>query len=198
MALSDKIPVLQKINLDDVYNVFMGLDKRQQILAAVGAVLVLLLPFFLMILFFSSKLDEQKQTYDSYVTQASELMGVLTDYSHLQKSFDHEEEVLSKLGSDSLGTVLYNQAEEIGIAKSKVTLKTVNMAADPNSKFQEVGKEVTLQNVNLDEVMNLLDHLSKNEDLHLTVKKLTMKPDLNKKYLMHQVAFTITTVKPSK
>jgi hypothetical protein len=196
LALSDKIPFLQKINFDDLYNAFLGLDRRRQtafgVAAALGALALLFLPMSCV----SEQLGAKQADYDKYVARASEFFGILNEYGKLQKGLDRVQESFSKMGADSLSTVIYNMAEEIGIQKSKVELKSVNLAE--NEAFQEVGKEVSMRDVQFDELMKFMDKLSSYDQLPLSIKKASIKADPNKRNVMHQVSFTVSTIKPNK
>lgn len=196
MALSDKIPILQKINFDDLYNAFLGLDRRRQVIFGVVAVLLALTALFMPLSCVSEQLGAKQADYDKYVERASEFFGVLNEYGKLQRNLDRVQENFSKMGADSLSTVIYNLAEEIGIQKSKIELKSVNLAA--NDAFQEVGKEVNMRDVQFDDLLKFMEKLASYDQLPLSIKKATIKADVKKRNVMHQASFTVSTIKPNK
>lgn len=196
LALFEKITVLQKFNPDDLYNTFLGLDKKRQVGMAVGLLFGVLLLLYLPVSFVSQKLDEKKREFDKYAEKAAEFYGTRNEFNQLQNSFDKIQQNLTKLGTDFLSTTIYNLAEEIDIPKNKIELKSISLAA--NDTFQEVGKDVQMMNVPYDQLMRFLNRLQNYDMLPLTIKKLSIKPDANKRQIMHQINFTVTTIKPNK
>lgn len=197
MALSDKITILQKINFDDLYNTFLGLDKRRQVLIGAAAGLVLLFLLFLPASCVSQKLNERENEYVEYLDKASEFFGMIAEYEKLQKNFSKVEKSFQNLGSDPLRTVVYKLGEDFGIEASKIQLETLKSTAS-SEIFQEVGKEVSMRNVQVDVVIKFIEKLENYEEVPLLIKKVNMKADKNDKRLLRQVSFTVSTIRPNK
>jgi len=196
MALMDKISSLKQINIDDLYNDFLGLEQKQQIFVGVGIALVLLLILSLPISCVSSKINEKEEGYLKYMKMASDFYGVQAEYSKLQTSFDRIKKSSSKLGSDPLKRVIYSIADEVGIQQQKVAPKTISPVTF--ELFTELGKEVTIKNIRFDQTINLLNLLVTYKDVPIKIKKLAIKVDPKNKQMMRTVSMTITTIKPNK
>lgn len=195
MTFLEKINSFTKLNYDDVYNTFLGWERRQQMIAISVLAVVLVIILFAPITCVTSKLNEREEEYKAYAGMASGLHAVLTEYSSLRGNFNKIEENFGKLGGDSLSRVIYNLAEEIGIKKNNVSLKSVNLSS--SDLFEEVGKQATIKNVLFDQTIRLLDQLVNYKELPLSIKKLAIKVDPQNKQLMKTVTFTVSTLKPS-
>lgn len=195
MSLLEKINSFTKLSYDDIYNTVLGLERRQQMIAASVLVVLLIVLLFAPITCVTSKLNEKEDEYKEYVGMASELYAVLGEYSALRGDFGKIEESFGKLGSDSLSRVIYSLAEEIGIKKSNVSLKSVSLSS--SDLFEEVGKQATIKNALFDQTIRLLDQLVHYKELPLSIKKLAIKVDPQNKQLMKSVTFTVSTVKPN-
>lgn len=163
-------------------------------ISALSIVFVLIL--FLPLSCVSSKLNEKEDEYKKYTEKASELYQVLAEYSVLKNNFSKIEKSISKLGRDSLSGIVYNIAEENGIKKTNVNLKSVSLPS--GELFTEIGKQVSIDNITFDQAIRLLDALVKYEELPLNIKKLNIKVDAKNKLIMKTVAFTLTSVQPNK
>lgn len=195
MSLLEKINSVTKLSYDDIYNTFLGLERRQQMIAASVVAVLLIVILFAPITCVTSKLNEKEEEYKEYVGMASELYAVLGEYSALRGDFSKIEESFGKLGGDSLSRVIYSLAEEIGIKKSNVSLKSVNLST--SDLFEEVGKQATIKNALFDQTIRLLDQLVNYKELPLSIKKLAIKVDPQNKQVMKSVTFTVSTIKPN-
>jgi len=196
MSLTDKIKSLSKINFDDLYNDFLGLERNQQTIVAVGLAIVFLIIVFLPIRCVSSKINEKETEYLKFTKMASQFYGIQQEYTNLKQSFDRIKKASSKLGADPLKRVLYNITDDLGIDRSKITLKTSSPVS--GELFTEVGKEVVIKNIRFDQTINLLERLADFSEVPINVKTVTIKADKNNRQLMREIKFAITTIKPSK
>lgn len=195
MSLLEKINPVTKLSYDDIYNTFLGLERRQQMIAVSVLAVLLIVILFAPITCVTSKLNEKEEEYKEYGGMASELYAVLGEYSALRGDFRKIEESFGKLGGDSLSRVIYSLAEEIGIKKSNVSLKSVNLST--SDLFEEVGKQATIKNALFDQTIRLLDQLVNYKELPLSIKKLAIKVDPQNKQVMKSVTFTVSTIKPN-
>lgn len=196
MSILDKIGLSDKINLDDWYNTFLSLEKKQQTLVSVGLVIVLLVILSLPVGCVSSKLGEKQEDYEKHMKMASQFYGVQQEYDSLRQSLDDIKKASRKFGSDPLKGVLYTSTDEVGIVRRTVTPKTVTPIA--TEMFTELGKDVKMVNIRFDQMVKLLDKLVNNEQIPIKIKKLTAKVDPKDKKMMKSLTFTMTTLKPNK
>jgi hypothetical protein len=191
-SLLENIQWPPKVNFDDAYNAFLGMDRRLQLLLVLFLVLFFIFGLIWPIGYLSSQLDAKEDEYIEYLQTASEIQGAVMDYSQMQQSVKSLKKGLSTLGSDPLKSLVYNIAEEQNIPISQVEVKTVNTPGSGDLK--EISKEVTLKNANYDKVVQFLDRLTHYRGVPIKIRKLSIRPDRNKRELMRQTQFTIVTI----
>lgn len=194
MSLFEKLSALRQTSLDDLRNDFLGLEQKQQaaILVAIALILILLLSFPFGCV--SSRIGEKEDEYLRHVKMASEFYGVYREYADLKNSFVEVKKTLSDLGSDPLKKLIYDLTDELGIEQRKVAPKTINPVT--TEIFTEMGKEISISNLRLDQAVGLLNRLVHHEKVPVTVKKLSMKMDNTDKQLVKTLSFTMTMVQP--
>lgn len=196
MGLLEKFGLQDKLNLDDLYNTFLSLEKKQQMAAGIGIAVALIVLMVLPVTCVSSKLSEREEEYNSYLDKAAEFNGIVQQYSMLKANLDDVKKQLDKLGIDPLKGVLYNATDAIGIDRRTVTPKKIpDLAGD---LFTEEGKDVQIQNIRFDQMVKLLDRLINNDQLPVTIRKMTAKADSKDKQMIKTLSFTMTTMIPNK
>jgi len=193
MSILDKIDLKNKLNFDDWYNTFLGLDRQQQILVSIGLGIALIILLSLPISCVSSKLGEKESEYRNYEEMVSEFYGIQNEYTQLRTSFEQLRRQSQTLGTDSLKTILYNVTDELGIDRRKVTPKTMNPVA--GDIFTEMIKDVTIKNIRFDQCIKLLGKLVENPDIPITIKKVDIKADKQNKQMINTMTFTMATLK---
>lgn len=196
MSFLDKIGLQDKLHLDDLYNTFLSLEKKQQTLASFGIIVILLVLMALPITCVSSKLSEKESEYDKYLDMASEFHGIQQQYSLMKSSLDDIKVQMDKLGFDPLKGILYNITDEIGVDRRTVTPKKIPDVND--DLFTEQGKDVQIQNIRFDQMVKLIDKLVNNQQLPVKIKKMTAKADPKNKQMIKSLTFTMTTMTPNK
>lgn len=185
---------LQKINLDDLYNLFLGLEKKQQILAVVLVVLFFLGALRLPYRFLNQKISDLQEQYDVYRNNVKDLSDALSEYKVMQSLFSKSTQNSSE---DSLSALIYNLAETYGIPKKKVSLKSVGKVMQ-GDLFEQDGKDVEIKSVPLDQLMRMLGGLETSSQMPTAIKKLDLKVDKKNKQVMSQATFTVMTLKARK
>ena len=185
---------LQKINFDDLYNTFLGLDKRQQTLAVLGFVLVFLIFLWLPAQFLSVKISNLQENYVSYQSDAQKLKQALNEYGSMQAALTQTSTVGAE---DSLSGLIYNMSEEFGIPKKKVSLKSMSKLPQ-GDLFEQDGKDVEIKAVPFDQLMRLIHGLESNTKIPIVMKKLDMKVDKKNRQVINQATFTVMTIKAKK
>lgn len=196
MSITEKIKSLSKINFDDLYNDFLGLERNQQIMAVAGIALVALVILFIPISCVSSKISEKEDQYLKFSKMASEFYGIQQQYTDLKKSFDQIKKASSILGVDPLKRVLYNITDEIGIDRSRIDDKTSSPIK--GELFTTVGKDVTIKNIRFDQVVDLLSQLVNFKDVPITIKTLKIKTDKKDRQVMREIKLSISTIRPNR
>lgn len=196
LSLIKNLNIGSKLNFDDVYNIYLSLEKKQQLIVTSSLVFFLLLVVFIPLSCVSAKLDGKRGDYEEHVQKASELFGVLAEIKGFEKSFAHIK-TNEDLGSDPIKKVLYMVTDEIGIERQRVVDKKANIPSTDKA-FIEVGKDVELKNILFSQTVDLLHKLINNSELPLNIKKLQIKVDPKNKQVMKTVSLTITTIEPKE
>lgn len=192
----EKLNLGEKLNFDDAYNTFLGLERKQQMAVSIGLVVVLLFLIYLPVSFVAALLGDKEEAYAAYLKKAQEIVALKTRYTERKGRFQKFEQSFSKLGSDSLRTVIYNLAEENDIEKTSLEMKSVNLSS--NEQFSEVGSDVRIRQIELDQALNFIHKLETYDALPLTIKKVFLKADSNDRMMLKEVSFTVSTIKPNK
>lgn len=196
MSFFEKFSKLKRFNFDDIYNSFLSLDKRGQILSGIGFVLIILLILLLPASCVSSKLSSKEGEYNDYLNKASQVYGYLLQYSRLQKNFEKAGQDLSKSGKDALQTIVYNLAEEVGININRVSVKSYK--STPKENYEEITIEVSVSSVLLDEMLKLIDKLTHYDKLPLKLLKVVLNVDNREKNTLRKSDLVISTIRLSK
>lgn len=194
MAALDKIPALQNLSPDDLYNIFLGLDRRGQIAVAVTLVVLLLILLFLPVSCVSSKLDEREGEYREALSQASEIYGVLTEYTRFQKNFKSAQDLGAGAGQDLLQNLVYNTSEEIGIDIKKHRVEVKSQKPVSSDLYEEISKEVSMTRVPMDQALKFMDKLSVSGEVPVKIKKFNMVIEPRERNIVKQLQFVIATI----
>lgn len=195
MALLDKFDFANKISFDDLYNTFLGLERRQQILVSVAAVVILILVITLPVTLVSSMLNQKESEYTEYLNEASELEGVLQQIKKLQGGVNTAVGSRSK-GTDILRTVIYELAQKVGVQDSKINARTIDSKGKGTSELlEEVSKNVDIRNVSFDLLMKFLDKIETYDKFPIRIKQLKLKADRRDRTMIRDAKFTISTIK---
>lgn len=185
---------LQKFNFDDLYNTFLGMDKRQQILSVIVFAAVFLVGAWMPAHFLALKISDLQDNYNSYQKDAQKLKQTLNEYTNLQAALNQS----SAAGvEDNLSGLIYNMAEEFGIPQKKVSLKTMGKLPQ-GDLFEQDGKDVDIKSVPFDQLMRLINGLENNSKVPVVIKKLSLKADKKNRQVINQASFTVMTIKAKK
>ena len=196
MSLLDKIGLQDKLNPDDLYNTFVGLERPQKIMVGVGIGLVLIAMMVFPVSCINSALGEKEDDYQKHLKMADEFHKVLNEYKSLQGGFDALKNKSRQIGKDPLKGVIYQATDDLNIDRQKVTPKTVSPVA--GELFTELAKDVTIQNIRFDQTIKLLDKLVHHKGVPVAIKKLSIKVDPKQKQNMKSLSFRVSTMKPNK
>ena len=198
MSILDRFLEWKKFSFDDLYNAFLGMERRSQIYITVGLTLFLLILLLWPVSCVSSRLSAKQTEYEDYIKKATEVYGVLSEYSQIQKRFDQLDQGLNKQGKDVLQTLVYDLAEASGIDIKihRIEVKTAKLTS--NEFYEEIGKEVQMRRVPLDQLLSFLNKLLEYDQLPLAIKKLDMKVEPRQRDVLRDVEFVISTIRVNK
>lgn len=193
MAL-EKLNFISKLSADDLYNSFMGLERKGQ--AAIGVAVGLLLFMLLLVPIYiaSSAIDSQYEHYQKVAQKASKAFGYQTALGQMREKIERIEDELTKKENSSAKIRIEKMAKDFDLGSNIKSL--TESAQGTGAIFDPVSVEVKMTQVPLDNFMKFLHALESMEVPPITVAKLTMNSDTKNLMVLKDVALSLKTVKP--
>lgn len=197
MALLEKINIFNRINVDDLTNSFLGMDRRMQILTGIGAALGVLLLIFLPMILISSLLSGKEDEYVKHMETVADFYDAASEYSALNTKIGSLQEG-SALANKKLSDIIYDLADKSGIVASRIKLNQATQTLRTGDTFTEIGQDGKVLATTLEAVIKFLEQVEQTPGGLLKVRKLEMKVDPRNKQALREVAFTISMMKSNK
>lgn len=175
-----KYGLLGRLNIEDLYNAFLGLEQRQQVLAVGGAVLMLLALIIVPVTCATSKLGDLESEYDKNKKEWDSFMGRIGTYQAGKEALAQKRDQIGRGGlSGSLTTIVETLARESEIGDKIERLKPAT--GDSSSEyFDEEGVDVVLSGVSLSQAVSFL-YKVENYQPPLRLKNLQLKTRYGKR-----------------
>ena len=190
MVSKARYSFLNRINLDSLYNAFVGLTPREQMLTLAGGSVALLLLIGLPITLMGGKLSQLEKR----ISEAGQVQKqTLRDLEYLQKLQGELKGVEDRFsgGFDAtISTTMETLAGDSGLRDQIESLK--ERPPNPTDLFDEVSVDVRLKKVTLPQLVDYLFKIENHPKLLLRVKQLQIKPRYDNKQLM-DVSFQVST-----
>ncbi len=196
MSLFDKINLPSRLNFDDLYNIFVGMERRQQMGLMAIAVMVVLGLLFMPVSCVSGKLSELESDYK----KAQKLAGEF--YKAEAKAKVQESHLSGTAGGsldsdDPLKQIVYEISDQLQIERQKVNLKTITPVQ--NGALIELSKDVTLSGMTWEQTVRLLQSLAQDpRGVSINVKKISIQSDPKNKSIMKTVSLMLSVLRPNK
>ena len=187
-----KYSFLGRINFEDLYNAFLNLDQRRQILAVGVGVLVILMVVFLPITCATSKLSGLENDFEKGKKISDSLMGKIASYQQAKGELDSLKEKFAGSAGGSLTTAVESLANETGIGDKIERLKPTQLGS--TDFFDEEGVDAVVSKVTLEQTTDFLSKVENYAQLPMRIKKLQIKPRYGSRDEM-TVTLTISTLR---
>ena len=187
-----KVSLKERLNLEEIYNQFLGLDPQQRILAVVGLAVVLLLIIIVPISCASSKLSKLEKNVTSHQKNMDDLMGKLKEYQSLQNRMKAVEAQWASRSNVSLSTTLENLSAQSGLDKNIDSIKEQPPAGSDKDILEEHVAAVRVSRAPLTQAMDYLYKIESLPNAGLKIKKLQMKPRYDNRQLF-DLSFEVST-----
>lgn len=192
MAL-EKFNIFSKLSADDLYNSFMGLDRKAQIWIGVAAGILLFLLLLVPVYVASSAITAKQEEYQKVSQKATKAFGFQTALGRMRDTIGALEEELSKKENSSVKIRIEKMAKDNGLGTNIKTLTESGQGS--GTVFDPVGVECKMTQVPLDAFMKFVQALESLEVPPLTVAKLSMTADPKNPMVMKDVSLSLKTVK---
>ena len=193
MAPRSKYSILGRVNWEDLYNAFLALDEKKQVVFLGGAILVVLLMLILPVTCASSKLSGLNEEYQADQKGNETFEARIAEYQ-TQKSqlADFKRQMDKATQGGSISAVIESMANEAGVKDNIDRLKPLTLAA--TDFYDEEGVDAIISKVSLDQIVDFLYRLENYRDFPLKIKKLQIKPRYGNRD-QFTATFQATTVK---
>ncbi|HBF13921.1 MAG TPA: hypothetical protein DDW49_11145 [Deltaproteobacteria bacterium] len=173
MATStSKYGILGRLNPEDLYNAFLGLEQRQQVFMAIGLFILLVCLIVLPISCASSKLSELEQTVKKGDQGQKEIIDKIAKYQGMKAGFETLKKSFAKGGS--LTTAVESIANQVGIGSNIEQLKPITLAS--SDYYDEEGVDIVMNAVSLSQLVDFLNKLEHYQSIPIKITKFQIKP----------------------
>lgn len=169
-----KYSITDRLRLGELWDRFMGLGPREQIMAAAGAGVVALLLIVIPISCASSKLGNMEKQISSHEKDVSQIMDKITEYNRAQGKIERLEKSIKPKSEVQLTTRLEALATRSGIGGNIDSLK--EKPGTPGENYEELVVAVRITKLSLNQVIEFLYGIESQKDINLKVSRLQLKP----------------------
>lgn len=193
MALKSKYGSLKKISIDALYGTFMGLSPREQTMALVGAVVVLLLVIILPISLASGKISNMEKLLKESQDQMGEVAREIDSYNTTKSKLDGLQASFKKGGDAKLQSTVEEIANKVGM---KDNIQSINEkgGGNPTELLDESSVEVRISKVDLQRLIEFFYNIENDPARVLRVTRMDIKPTFANRQLL-DASFDVSTFK---
>jgi len=181
---------LNRLNLEALYNTFLGLTPREQTFALIGAGVALLIVVGLPVSLASSKLSSLEEAIEKGQENRRQVVRQIEGFQQMEGELKKVEGQLQGGFDATITTTMETLATEAGIKERIDSLK--ERPAVPSEFFDELAVDVRLTKVTLPQLTDLLYKIEHHSRLVLRVKQMQIKPRFDNKQLL-DATFQVST-----
>ena len=181
---------LQKLKIENLYNIYFGMTPREQTTALIVAAAVLILIVVLPVWAASSRIDRLEQEVSQNKRQFRDVVRAIETYNKRKADLTVIQQSMATGYDASPSTTIEAIAEKNGMKDSIDSLKA--KAAAPSDIFEESSVDVRLKRVRLPQLIDFLTAVENDPDKMLRIRVLDIKPRFDNKQDL-DVAFTAST-----
>jgi len=190
MVLKGKYSFLERLNLNSIYNVFLGLPPQQQTVAIAGTAVALALIILLPISLASGRITKLERSYSQNKKEMGNIVFEIEDYNKMKDRLKVMEEDVKKGYDTSLSTTLESLGGKSGIKENIESIKERPIV--PSELFDESIVDVRLSKVTLPQLIGFLYSIEYDKTRLLRVKELRLRTRFDNKQLF-DVSFQVST-----
>ncbi len=190
MGMFGKSSMKEKLNVEELYNQFLGLDQQQRTISIIGIAVVLLLLIIVPVTCASSKLSQKEKKILNHSKNMNDLVSELAEYQKAQNKMKQIEAQWASRAKISLSTTLESLSAQSGLDKNIDNIK--EQAPSAGDILVENSADVRLSRVGLSQLMDYLYKVESFQQGALRISKLQMRPRYDNRQLF-DVSFTVTS-----
>lgn len=190
MAMFGKGSLKEKLNVEELYNHFLGLDSQQRTFAIAGIAVVLLLLIIIPITCASSKLSQKEKKILNHSKNMDELVDHLAEYQSVQNKLKQIEAQWAGRSKISISSTLESLSAQSGLDKNIDSIK--EQPPSTGDLLVENAADVRLSRVGLSQLLDYLYKVETYQQGALKITKIQLKPRYDNRQLF-DVSFTVTS-----
>jgi len=191
MANPSKYSIKERLNLEELYQRFLALSPRGQILSGIGVALVVLLLIIMPVSCASSKLGKMEKQIANHEKNVSKVREKIREYQASQNRVKQLEKTIQPKAKIQLTTQLETLATKSGIGGQIDSLK--EKQGSLGEDFEEVVVSVRMTKLPLSQLIEFLYEIEKNKTASLKIKRMQLKPRYDNRQLF-DITFEVSTL----
>ncbi len=184
---------LHRLKVDKLYNMYLGMNARDQLIAAIVTGVLLVGIVLIPVLVASSWLNSMEESISQSEADIRKVMTGLTEYNHAQSLYKYRLSMYSDGFDPGMSATLESIAQRIGISELIDNIRTVSEKG--TDVFEVVKRKVVVKKINLEKLIEFLVAIENHDVKKLKITSLTMKP-LFKDRRQMSATFEVSTYKP--
>lgn len=181
---------VERFKLDALYNVYLGMNSREQTMAMVAAGAIVLLVIILPVVIASGRIGRLEQDASRGREQIREVMNAIESYEARKGTLKQLQDAIGGGFDPSISTTLETLAEKNDIKDKIDSLKEKTVA--PSEVFDEASVDVSIKKITLEKLIEYIQEIENNKSSLLRLKKLSIKTRFDNKQEL-DVTFTVST-----
>lgn len=179
-----------QFKIANLYNIYLGMNPKEQTVALVVAVVVVLLVLILPVTVASSRIGRLEKDVSRGRDQLREIMRAIEAYDGKTAELKQLQKMVGGGFDSSISSTLETIAETSGLKDKIDALK--EKASAPSEIFDEASVDVRLKKVGLQQLVGYLNSIENNPNTLLRLKSLSIKTRFDNKQELN-AAFTVST-----
>lgn len=171
----------RRLNFEALYNTFLGLQPREQMVALIGTGVAVLFILGLPLSLASSKLGSLEKQITQGQDKERQIVRELGRYQQLQQQLKATESQISKGFDSTITTTMETLADKSGIKDRIENIK--ERGSTPSELFDEVSVDVRITRVTVPQLIDYLYNIEHHPQLFLKVKQIQIKRRFDNKQL---------------
>ena len=186
-----KYSLKERLNLSELYDTFLGMGPREQILSAVGVGVVVILLIVIPISCASSRLGKMEKQITDHEKNVTKVVNKIGEYKAVQSKLEEVEKTIRPKSQVQLTTRLESLATQSGIGSNIDSLK--EKPGTPGEDFEEVVVAVRMSKLSLSQIIEFLYGIESQKDLILKINRMQLKPRYDNRALF-DINFEVSTL----
>lgn len=182
MALKWHSSFLKRLNIESLYNTFLGLNPREQIFVLIGAGVLIFIVFGLPLGLASSKLSSLEQEIVEGREKQREIARHLGQYQEFYGRLKGIESKIAKGFDSTITTTMATVAEKSGIKDRIQSIR--DKGATSSELFDKISVEVKLTKITVSQLMDYLYNIEQHPELFLRLDQIRIKRRFDNRQLL--------------